>query len=442
MCKKPNKNDEVSYYIEEPQPVPEAEPHSQPQEEALVDDAIAAAKPSLFKFRGRSPKHVQEELDEAETIPEPKEEEFKPRPSFFKFKGRSPKQVVEVFEDSQDIIEPTQEPNNVKVTDEQHKRPSFFKSRSRSPKQFIDPEDVSEPITDTEQYKRPGFFKSRSRSPKQVVEAIEQDSENVPEQIQEPNSVHVTDNEYKRPGFFKFKGRNTQQGLVKEHTEVVEDVIQPEMDELGPIREEKPSFLIVAKADVSTDEQTEVAEEIDADQAPRMPKRGKKFSGLSGLFKSQPKDKKSKQIGAMAPVDISHLIEDEEAEAQQEQQQQEQQLQQEQQQEQQQQQQQESSNEPVPRSRAQERKKSSGLGNFFGPAKPRSRPSSQTRGDQFARDNRRARSLPRQRSKGGGGLGDFFSLKPPAMPQKPPDNETPMEPELIQEQQPPPEING
>ena len=91
---------------------------------------------------------------------------------------------------------------------------------------------------------------------------------------------------------------------------------EDETDEnlLGPIREEKPSFVTqqLSRTDSSIDQSP------PRSTSGTTAKRSKKFGGISSLFKSSNTNsngkKNQKQIGTMAPVDISHLIDEEDPE--------------------------------------------------------------------------------------------------------------------------------
>ncbi len=317
--KKPSKSDEVSYYIEEPQPEPELEPEAEPEPETPMPQDL----PQALTSEEEELPHNQEDLNRSKSPGG--------KPGFFKFKSSKRRE-----------------------SDHQEAKPSFFKLKGKKSSPSGPPERREEPEPDHE-----------SLEP-MTLEAPESDPVEVPN-VNEP----------------------------PEDTVVVENNEQSDNDGLGPIREEKPSFVRqISRADTSTDSEPVQGRKV-------LPSKNKFAFG--NLFKSQSK-KSPKQIGSMAPVDVSHLVDpDEEPPEDVPQQVQEADT--------------ASQGRPGGRSRQRNKSTSSGFGAFFGPPKPRS-------GDQFSRDNRRSKSLPRQRSstkpRGGQGLSDFFGPAPTAVPPQQP----------------------
>ena len=278
-------------------------------------------KPRFFNFKSKSkerePKVTRQVPIQMETSIENEHDtsnESKPKtpPSFFNFKGKT--KAKEVFNESTEGTD-----DDMNKTDEAQK-PSFFnfKNKSSKPRQVPIEIEPTEPVSDL------------NEDPKEIVEpveAIEKVVENSQPSIDEPE---------------------TEPSVREQETE----------SELGPIKEELPSF-------------SHGPPSIVQDKS-----RPTKKKGLSGFFK--PKKSHSslpKPIGTMQPVDVSHLVDDDEVAHDIE----------------------VPSNQPqednhstgqVP-DRSRSRRKSGGLSSLFA-----SRPSSQGR-ENFARNDRRSRSLPR-----------------------------------------------
>ena len=362
---KPGKNDEVSYYIEEPQPEPPS-------------DLLEQVPTTSEDERPLS-------IHEAKDLPV----NSSSKPGFFKFKGKKDKSIPDqISQDEKFEIEA----ETANPTASNPSKPSFFKLRGKSKDADRYKEELEAPIEDFEKTS----FVQDVDEPVNSAEVDHYNSED--SRLKEAKSTSMT----------------TEIG-----EEEKDDTASDEMA-LGPIREEKPSFVTqISAANTSSDSE---ARNYNSSTSVKRPK---KFGGFSSLFKSSSanlksgrNNRKNEQIGTMAPVDVSHLVDDDEViemEAEIEEENKEQtdpdQL--------------EDERPPSPdyervqqeRGRARPRQKSGGFSNFFGPAKPRSRPSSQSRpSNQFIRDNKRARSLPRQKSKpaGGGGLSDFFGVRAPS----------------------------
>ena len=250
--KKPGKNDEVSYYVEEPQPEP------------------------------RTPDNLDQDFQEEATaiIHEPQKSESKTPPT----------------------------PSN---------KPSFFKFKSKK--------------------KGSPGNQSIGKEPFATNDELDQ-SNDIPEDLGlvQPEENNTADTE------------TVNQSLPKDSFADKEPSPPSPISQLGPIREEKPSFFSFQKTTKKTPpRQTQSFEEkhlevqVQQQQQPpprsqssrdSSPKRNKAKSrdsspqrskpsgkGLSGFFRSSSSNKKSNssrkessQIGTMAPVDVSHLVDEEE----------------------------------------------------------------------------------------------------------------------------------
>ena len=371
--KKPGKNDEVSYYIEEPQPEP-------PFEEEVLDAPD------------------QQEQEATEEVPTPHEistsSNSSTKPSFFKFKTKKDKKSPQQFPPSSEVLEENvtigaseTDPSTL-VTSTTVKSSSFFRFKEKpvTAKAGQDHENiVTKAVDDKDAFVPPDVLPSdheiAEQSPATKDDEAITDSNDPLEIAPAAEIVNVDDNDD-----------------AKEVVSAQNDDNAPdENDEtmLGPIREEKPSF--VTQQSSRTDSSNDQLLKSTSATASGPAKKSKKFGGFSSLFKSSNNNTKGnqKQIGTMAPVDISHLLDEEEPENVETL---------------------EESKAPDtapeddrPRSQAssgtlprqdrsrQRQKSSSGFANFFGPAKPR--PSSQTRLNQIGgRNDKRSRSLPRQKS--------------------------------------------
>ena len=402
--KKPGKNDEVSYYIEEPQPEPMEEPPLEPMEEPPLEPIEG---PPLESIKEPPFEPVEEPLLESNEEPllEPNEEpplepieEPRPDPSF------------EAEQIEADQLDEEEGPPKSTIAKKSSK-PGFFKFKSKKGKKqqpVVQPSPLDDSIIEpssspvvpsgAERVKSPFFtFKGKRVSANIpdhdniVTEALNQDSvphDEVPSEHEIAEQADaIGDSEIE-------KNPNTTAAeaiIENDATDIAEapdssDVPEPDENLLGPIREEKPSFVT---------QQLSITDSSIDNSPPRSTsgaaKRSKKFGGISSLFKPSNTSKGNpKQIGTMAPVDISHLIDEEEPEnlqpAEELKTPDERPTSQ-------------ASSSTLPgRERSKQRQKSSsGFANFFGPAKPR--PSSQTRQKGMGgRLDNRSRSLPRQKS--------------------------------------------
>ena len=257
-----------------------------------------------------------------------------------------------------------------------------------------------EPIT------KPSFFsfKSKSRS-REVPIQIEPEPE---VSLLQGHHLEVTPNDdeemdSERNEITKDEVKETLETIANSSAEIA-----PE-DQLGPIKEEQPSF---SRPPSAGDKSTS---------------RPAKRKGLSGLFKSKKSQQQTvpKQIGTMQPVDVSHLVDEDDVEVEVPPPEQPVEPTEEQQ--------------PLDRSRTR-RKSGAGLSSFFS-----NRPNSQTPRDRdnFTRNDRRSRSLPRSSKRDlqdpaprqannrpqqrhpppkSKSMGGFFNLQPkhPRRPQVPP----------------------
>ena len=397
--KKPGKNDEVSYYIEEPQPEPMEEPPLEPIEapplESIKEPPFEPVEEPLLEPIEEPPLEPIEEphpnpsfeiepieadqLDEEERRPQSTTSKKSSKPGFFKFKSKKGKKQPLVAQPSpldDSIIEPSSSP--VASSGPERVKSPFFTFKGKR---------VNANIPDHDNI---------------VTEALNQDSvphDEVPSEheIAEQadaigdSKIEKTPNTTAEAATAELAELAAAAIIDNDATDIAEapdssDVPEPDENLLGPIREEKPSFVT---------QQLSITDSSIDNSPPRSTsgtaKRSKKFGGISSLFKPSNTSKGNpKQIGTMAPVDISHLIDEEEPEnlqpaeelkvpddrptSQAS-----------------------SSTLPGPERSRQRQKSSSGFANFFGPAKPR--PSSQARQKGMGgRLDNRSRSLPRQKS--------------------------------------------
>ena len=426
--KKQQASAEVSYYVDE-----EDSPALDPLPLDQVEQDFKEKKGGFFKFKNKSKdKKVKENWDDPGApleLENNQDHNQETKPSFFKFKSKSGKKQ-EILEDSppgmvlddQEVAElPVQDetamlPRQVPVHVENEPRPDFStvddtlitkEEPVAIEAEHEQPLENKHAIKEKSRSKSPFFnFKGKSKPKeegnKAAYENVRQvpiDMEEVANDLQEEinKTIESMEEPMPKPSFFNFKSKpktrqvpiqvepiadpqDSPQIVANEHvddecgetkpseaTEEIETVqsttevqeneeTEDNNEELGPIKEEQPSF----SRPPSTNQ-----EKSSSKQAKR--------KGLSGLFKSRksPQQTLPKQIGTMQPVDVSHLVDEDEAKVE------EPPIEEEQ-------------SPPQPMDRSRTRRKSGGLSNFFA-----NRPSSQTRDNNFTRNDRRSRSLPR-----------------------------------------------
>lgn len=466
--KSPPSNVEVSYYVDSPPTLeqPQSDQNDELEQPEYKDSNKKSG--SFFKFKNYQTKEnrMKEPIDDMATLElgDSDIDHHQPKPSLFNFKSKTVKKH-KTFEDHpkmltdddgeaaeipiQHLAEP--EPRHVPVLVEEetkeeegttpipvkietstewtkertkNKSPGFFsfKGKSSKAKEHVHhvPISIGDPVTSEQEepnktnenireepITKPSFFsfKSKSRS-REVPIQIEPEPEVSPQQGHHlevtPNDDEEMDSE--RNEITKDEVKETLETTADSSADIAPDGT----NELGPIKEEQPSF---SRPPSAGDKSTS---------------RPAKRKGLSGLFKSKKSQQQTlpKQIGTMQPVDVSHLVDEDDVEVEVP-----------------------PPEQPVepteeqPLDRSRTRKKSgAGLSSFFS-----NRPNSQTRDrDNFTRNDRRSRSLPRSSKRDlqdppghqqplsrpqqrhpppkSKSMGGFFNLQPkhPRRPQVPP----------------------
>ena len=471
--KKSPANVEVSYYVNDDSPPILEQPQFGQNDELEQPEYKDTNKKggSFFKFKNNKTKESKMKESMADDLPtlELGDSDLnQPKLSLFNFKSSKTVKKHKTFEDDP-ITTPTDDDKKAEelpiqhLAEESEQVPVLVKEGTKE-----DEEETTTPTPvkiDTiveftkSKPKSPGFFSFKGKSSKPKEKAVEEEHvRQVPISIEdtgpsegdqeELNKTKSREELITKPSFFSFKSKSRSREvpiqvepepepegipndedeemkiecneIIKDDFEETLDSSAAEIAELGPIKEEQPSFSRPPSA------------------GSKSSSRPAKRKGLSGLFKSKksPQQSLPKQIGTMQPVDVSHLVDADDIEVE--------------------------PGQPVgpteeqPMDRSRTRRKSGGLSAFFS-----NRPNTQTQGDNFTRNDRRSRSLPRSSKRDlqdlpgqqpnnrpqqrhpppkSKSMGGFFNLQPkhPRRPQVPP----PAPPSAVEPSEPIHETNS
>ena len=280
---KPGKNDEVSYYVEEPQPEPRT-----------PDDTL-----EIFHDINNDEEQAFEKFRENKTPPPPTAAAKKP--TFFLFKSKKNKNPP-VYAKEEDAFT-TEDELDIQAPEvlqkEIHQDPALMAQSGAE-------ENITN--TDTELVLDPSSPKNNEIN-LDVLPDVQEQQQQQQQQLGPIREVKALPEKQSAPSFFNFRSKKkfveTTRPPAPPIPEPVENIDDTEQPPRQPLQRSQSS------RDSSPKRSSTKSKSRDA--SPHSNQRNKP-KGLAGFFKSGSKQNKNKnsQIGTMAPVDVSHLVDDDE----------------------------------------------------------------------------------------------------------------------------------